>query len=121
MYVAQIKQNPEGSAESDLLKTYTKYTHTLRSHMQTKIPTAYTKTQRLVAQWISSHDPIQSQRINRDPWIERDKERFCPRAKISNDSSPKDMQSMCTHTCMHTTHIHLLLLFSFPSHVLLMR
>lgn len=31
---------------------------------------------------------------------------MCPRAKISNDSSPrfcKDMQSMCKHTCVHTS------------------
>lgn len=39
------------------------------------------------------------------------REKLCPRAKISNDSSPrfcKDMQSTCKHTCMHITgtHIH---------------
>lgn len=38
-----------------------------------------------------------------DPWI-GGREGLCPRAKISNDSSPrfcKDMQRLCKHTCTH--------------------
>lgn len=34
---------------------------------------------------------------------------LCPRAKISNDSSPrfcKDTQRLCKHTCTHTASAH---------------
>lgn len=43
-----------------------------------------------------------------DPWM-GGREGLCPRAKISNDSSPrfcKDMQRLCKHTCTHRASAH---------------